>query len=87
MKVNLGIQEWSKLMVQCLQKLRLMKLISNLKEFRHSLEKHIASCVTDSASVMVKFGKLIQSDHNLCYAHGINLAVCDVLYRKTKTVS
>ena len=44
------------------------------------------ACVTDGASVMVKFGKIIDCDHKLCYAHGIHLAVGDVLYRKTDTV-
>ena len=55
-------------------------------EFCLDLEKHVVACVTDSASVMVKFGKIIDCDHQLCYVHGIHLAVCDVLYRKTDTV-
>jgi hypothetical protein len=59
---------------------------TKLEEFGLSLDKHIVSCVTDGASVMVKFGRLIACDHNLCYAHGIHLAVCDVLYRKTDTI-
>ena len=44
------------------------------------------ACVTDGASVMVKFGKIIDCDHQLCYAHGIHIAVCDVLYRKMDTI-
>ena len=44
------------------------------------------ACVTDGASVMEKFGKIINCDHLLCYAHVIHLSVCDVLYRKTDTV-
>ena len=56
-----------------------------LDEFNVSLEKHVG-CVTDGAGVMVKFGKSIPCDYQLCYAHGIHLAVCDVLYGKNATV-
>ena len=59
---------------------------NKLSEFGLDLEKHVVACVTDDASVMVKFGKIIDCDHQLCYAHGIHLTVCDVLYRKTDTV-
>lgn len=59
---------------------------NKLSEFSLDLEKHVVACVTDGASVMVKFGRIIDCDHQLCYAHGIHLAVCDVLYRKTDTV-
>lgn len=31
---------------------------------------------------MVKFGKLLSCEHQLCYAHAIHLAVVDVLYKK-----
>ena len=58
---------------------------NKLSEFGLDLEKHVVACVTDGASVMVKFGKIIDWDHQLCYAHGIHLAVCDVLYHKTDT--
>ena len=34
------------------------------------------------ASVMVKVGKLLPCYQQLCYAHGIQLAVVDVLYKK-----
>ena len=40
--------------------------------------------VTDGASLMVKFGKETCSKHVTCYAHGIYLAVCDILYKKTQ---
>ena len=37
--------------------------------------------------VMVKFGEsIIPCEHQLCYAHVIHLAVCDVLYGKNATV-
>ena len=35
---------------------------------------------------MVKFGKFIACEHQLCYAHGIHLAVCDALYGNNATV-
>ena len=35
---------------------------------------------------MVKYGKLIEAEQQLCYAHGIHLAVCDFLYSKPQTV-
>ena len=34
------------------------------------------------SAVMVKFGKYIPCEHQLCYAHGIHLAVCDALNGK-----
>ena len=34
-------------------------------------------CVTDGVSVMVKFGNSIPCEHQLCYAHGTHLAVCE----------
>ena len=57
-----------------------------LDEFNVSLGKHVVACVTDGAAVMVKFGKSIPCDHQLCYIHGIHLAVCDALYGKNETV-
>ena len=30
---------------------------------------------------MKKLGKSFQPDYQLCYAHGVHLAVCDVLYK------
>ncbi|GFT21020.1 BED-type domain-containing protein [Nephila pilipes] len=53
-----------------------------LKEFGIITEKHIVACVTDGASMMVKFGKIMSCENHLCYAHAIHLAVCDVLYNK-----
>ncbi|XP_063841155.1 uncharacterized protein LOC135089507 [Scylla paramamosain] len=56
---------------------------NKLAEFQVNLERDVVACVTDGASVMVKFGKLVKTCHHMCYAHGIHLAVCDVLYKKT----
>ncbi|GFS34108.1 BED-type domain-containing protein, partial [Nephila pilipes] len=55
---------------------------TKLKEFGIITEKHIVACVTDGASMMVKFGKIMSCENHLCYAHAIHLAVCDVLYNK-----
>ncbi|GFX71065.1 BED-type domain-containing protein [Trichonephila clavipes] len=52
---------------------------TKLQEFGIITEKHIVACVTDGASMMVKFGSC---EYHLCYAHAIRLAVCDVLYNK-----
>jgi len=35
---------------------------------------------------MVKVGKLIATEQHLCYAHGVQLAVLDVLYRRCSQV-
>jgi hypothetical protein len=51
-----------------------------LKEFGLDLEKDVVSATTDGASVMNKFGRSIGPEHLTCMAHGIHLAVCDVLY-------
>ena len=45
------------------------------------IQASIVSIVSDGASVMKKLGKLSQVYNQLCYAHGTNLAVCDVLYK------
>ena len=55
---------------------------NKLTEFDLSLKRHIVASVTDGASVMVKFGRIIECEHQLCFAHAIHLAVCDVLYKK-----
>ena len=46
-----------------------------------NMQTSIVSSVSDGASVMKKFGKISQLDHQLCCAHGVHLAVCDVLYK------
>ena len=35
---------------------------------------------------MVCVGKIIEAEHQLCLVHGIYLAVCDVLYKKSSTL-
>lgn len=42
----------------------------------------IVSITTDGAKVMVKMGRQLPIIHQLCMAHGLHLAVMDVLYSK-----
>lgn len=51
-----------------------------LQEFGVNVPSDVICFSTDGASVMKKFGSLIGTEHQLCYAHGIHLAVCEVLY-------
>jgi len=52
-----------------------------LNNFGLDLETHIIGMTTDGASVMRKVGKLMSCYQQLCYAHGIQLAVVDILYK------
>jgi len=53
-----------------------------LKQHGLSLSRDIVCVTTDGASVMTKVGKLIPCYQQLCFAHGIQLAVLQVLYKK-----
>lgn len=53
-----------------------------LKCFDISLENDIVASTHDGASVMVKYGRLIQPLSQLCYNHAIHLGVVDVFYKK-----
>ena len=44
----------------------------------------VVSCITDGASIMVKFGQIVNAIHQICLAHAIHLCVTDVLYEKKK---
>lgn len=57
-------------------------LAEKLSEYDLSLDKDVVSITTDGAKVMVKIGRLIKPDQQLCYAHGIQLAIIDVIYKK-----
>lgn len=57
-------------------------LNERLSKFDISLETDIVAIVTDGPNVMIKVGRLVCAEQQLCLAHGINLAVCDVLYKK-----
>ena len=65
---------------------KVVEMVSHkLLEYGLVLSKHIVATVNDGASVMVKYGKLIEPEQQLCYAHGIHLAVCDFLYSPTSS--
>ncbi|KAI6647643.1 hypothetical protein LOD99_8608 [Oopsacas minuta] len=55
-------------------------LESKHEEFDIHLNEHVVAVVTDGASVMTKMGKLCKPIHQICFAHAIHLAICDVLY-------
>ena len=60
-----------------------VKIVTKVLEgYEIDVERDISGCVTDGASVMKKFGKLLNVIHQLCYAHGIHLGVCDIMYKK-----
>jgi hypothetical protein len=62
----------------------LLEMVENhLSLFNLSTTSDIVSSVNDGASVMVCFGNLAPFDQQLCFAHGIHLAVLDVIYQKT----
>lgn len=62
-----------------------ISLIKNrLKSFGLDTDTDIIGMSTDGASVMVKVGKLMNCYQQLCFAHGLQLAVVDVLYKKNE---
>ena len=58
-------------------------LREKLLEFKVSLDSHIVAMVSDGAAMMLKMGHEILAEHQVCLAHGMHLAVIEVLY-KTK---
>ena len=60
-------------------------LKTRLKEHNVDIDTDIVAIVTDGPNVMVRVGKIIEAEHQLCLVHGIHLAVCDVLYKKSST--
>ena len=62
--------------VKCIQLVK-----HKLDEHGLSLQFDIVAITTDGASLMTKVGKSIAALHQLCYAHGIQLGVLDVLYK------
>lgn len=61
----------------------LVRLISErLNLFNLNLENDIISITTDGPNVMKKLGRIVPCLQQFCYAHGLQLAVIDVLYQK-----
>ena len=64
----------------------LLELLQNkLLEFGIVLKKDVVSITSDGAKVMVKIQRISPVSHQLCYAHAIQLAVTDSLYKKKKS--
>ncbi|UYV80790.1 hypothetical protein LAZ67_19001745 [Cordylochernes scorpioides] len=57
---------------------------AKLLEFGIDFETDIVCVTTDGCAMMVKLGHIIGPLQQLCYAHGLHLAVMDVLYAKKK---
>ena len=55
-----------------------------LDEFGLSIDKHIVGVVSDGASVMKKYARLLGVEHQICHSYGLHLAVCDVLYKTVR---
>jgi len=58
-------------------------LEGKLSDFGLLLKHDVVAICTDGASVMKKVGALIPPQQQLCYAHGLQLAVLDVLYKRS----
>ncbi|XP_063782142.1 uncharacterized protein LOC134932045 [Pseudophryne corroboree] len=84
-------QFWSLGMVRILGSMPAEKCVDllemKLSVFGLSLQDDIVGICTDGASVMKKVGRLISAKQQLCYAHGIHLAVMDVLYKRPESPS
>ena len=57
-------------------------ITEKVAEFGLEIGDSIICSVTDGASMMVKFGKLVPTEHQTCHTHGMHLAVQEVLYEK-----
>lgn len=66
----------------CTAEVCLQMIKCKLEEFGLDFTMDIFSLVTDGAAVMTKLGRISEKQQQLCMAHGIHLAVTDVLYRK-----
>lgn len=60
----------------------LQLLEKRLLTFELSLKDDVVCTTTDGASVMIAFGRYAALFHQQCLAHGIKLAILDVLYKK-----
>lgn len=58
-------------------------ITEKLQEFDISLNNDVVSFTTDGASTMQKIGKLLTPKQQLCFAHGLHLALVDIIYKKT----
>lgn len=62
----------------------LLNLVAKrLQNYELRIDENIVCLVTDGTSTMRKIGRISGSEHQLCLAHGIQLAVMEVLYLPT----
>ena len=80
--INLGL---IKINGSCTANETVRLLNTKLLEFQIK-ESDIVAATTDGAAVMVKFGHLSPFIHQLCYNHGIHLAVTDVIYKHNENI-
>ena len=73
---------WNLGMVAISGRMTAEKTVEEVEKPSLSLSRHIVAIVTDGVSAMVKLGQCVDCEHQLCYAHAIHLAVCDVLHKK-----
>ncbi|GBP38310.1 hypothetical protein EVAR_29254_1 [Eumeta japonica] len=78
-----GILDWRAFFGSMSSESCVQVLKEKLSEFDLSLDKDIVGITTDGASVMKKVGRLIEPLLQLCYAHGVQLGITDVIYKKT----
>lgn len=60
---------------------------AKLSDFNIKLQSDIVAITSDGASVMIKFGRLSPAHQQICYNHGIHLAVMEVMYQKRKVAN
>ena len=88
--MNVNIHElksyWNLGLIRILGSMPAEKCVSLLKERLHNFKINLADDIigitTDGPSVMKKFGKILEIDQQLCFAHALQLAVISVLYKK-----
>ena len=51
-------------------------------EFGIRMESGVVSLTSDGAPAMKKLGRISMLEHQLCIAHGVQLAVIDTLYEQ-----
>lgn len=65
---------------------KLFKLLAEVvADFGIDMKRDIISITTDAATVMKCLGKSLGTHQQLCYAHGLHLAVTDNLFKKIPT--
>ena len=89
MNINLharNCQFWSLGLIRITGSMSADKCIELLEQklAQHGLDlrKDIVGIMTDGASVMKKVGRILPVNQQLCFAHGVQLAVIEVLYQK-----